>query len=110
PVDRWQKLIQIAEVIFTELASCITLRFERGGNRAGFSWYADLGTGLADRRHACANGQFAHDEVRATRRATRLGVIVGEQHAFLGKPVEVRRPPGHHTAMVGADVRYADII
>ena len=65
---------------------------------------------LADRGHAGADGQFAGDEVRATRRAARLGVIVGEQHAFLGHLVEVRRPAGHHAAAVGADVPHADVI
>ena len=76
------------------------MRFERGGDGAGFGGHADLGTRLADRGHAGADGQLAGDEVRATRRATRLRVVVGEQHAFLGELVEVRRPPGHHAAMV----------
>ena len=70
----------------------------------------DLGARLADRGHAGADGQFAGDEVRPARRATRLGVIVGEHHAFLGHLVEVRRPPGHHAAMVGADVPHADVV
>ena len=64
----------------------------------------DLGAGLADRGHAGADGQLAGDEVRPARRATRLGVVVGEQHALFGQLVEVRRPAGHHAAMVGADV------
>ena len=110
PVDGGQKLIEIAQVIFAELAGGIALRFERGGNGAGFRRYADFGTGLADRGHARANRKFAHDEVRATRRATRLGVIVGEQHSLLGQLVEVRRPPGHHAAMVGANVPHPDVI
>ena len=43
-------------------------------------------------------------------RAACLSVIVGEQHAFLGELVEVRRPPGHHATMVGANVPHPDII
>ena len=109
-VDGGQELIQIAEVVLAELAGGVALRFERGGDRASLCWYADLGTGLADRGHAGANRKLAHDEVRATRRATGLGVVVGEQHSFLGELVEVRRPPGHHAAMVGADVPHADVI
>ncbi len=65
---------------------------------------------LADRGHAGADRQLAGDEVRATRRAARLGVVVGEQHAFLGELVEVRRPPGHHAAVVSADVPDADVV
>src|SRR5207244_1519123 len=105
-----QELIEIAQVIFAELAGRVALRFERGGNRASLSWYADLGTRLTDRGHARADGQFAHDEVRATRRATRLSVVIGKQHSFLGDLVEVRRPSSHHAAMVGANVPYADVI
>ena len=65
---------------------------------------------LADRGHAGADRQLAGDEVRATRRATCLGVVVGEQHAFLGDLVEVRRPAGHHAAVVGADIPHADVV
>src|SRR5437667_378498 len=78
PVNGGQELIEIAEVIFAELAGRVALRFERGGNRASLSWYADLGTRLTDRGHAGADRQFAHDEVRATRRATRLSVVIGK--------------------------------
>src|SRR5438552_15960573 len=77
-VDGGQELIEIAQMIFAELAGGVALRFERGGNRASLSWYADLGTRLTDRGHAGADGQFAHDEVRATRRATRLSVVIGK--------------------------------
>ena len=66
--------------------------------------------GLADRGHAGADRQLAGDEVGAARRAARLGVVVGEQHAFGGELVEVRRPPGHHAAVVGADVPDADVV
>jgi len=37
-------------------------------------------------------------------------VVVGEEHAFLGHLVEVRCPPGHHAAVVGADVPHANVI
>ena len=47
--------------------------------------------GLADGGQAGADRQLAGDEVRAARRAARLGVVVGEEHALGGEPVEVRR-------------------
>ena len=46
----------------------------------------------------------------ATRRAACLGIVVGKQHAFFGELVQVRRPPRHHAAMIGAKIRHADII
>ena len=36
-VNGGQELIEIAEVIFAELAGLVALRFKRGGDRAGFS-------------------------------------------------------------------------
>ena len=71
---------------------------------------ADRRAGLADRGHAGADRQLPGDEVRATRRATRLGIVVREQHAFLGDLVEVRRPARHHAAMIGADIPHADVV
>src|SRR6266404_7311549 len=97
-------------MILSELAGGVALRFECGGDSASLSWYAHLGTSLADGGHAGANRQFAHDEVRAPRGATGLGVIVGEQHAFLGDLVEVRCSPRHQAAMVRTDVPHADVI
>src|SRR5439155_16846730 len=98
-VDGGQELIQIAEMVLAELSGLIALCFERGSNRAGYGRYSDLGTRLTDRGHGRADGQFAHDKVRPARRATRLGVIVGEQHALLGHLIEVRCSAGHHAAM-----------
>ena len=72
--------------------------------------HADRRAGLADRGHAGADRQLAGDEVGAARRAARLGVVVGEQHALGGELVEVRRPAGHHAAVVGADVPHADVV
>jgi hypothetical protein len=54
--------------------------------------------------------QLAGDEVGATRRATRFGVVVGEHHAFGRQLVEVWRLAGHHSAVVSADVEPTDIV
>ncbi len=110
PMDRGQELIEVAEMVLAELAGGVALHLERGRNGARLGRNADLGARLADRGHAGADGQLAHDEVRATRRAARLGVIVGEQHAFLGELIEVRRLAGHHAAVVSADVPHADVV
>src|SRR5438552_12648779 len=88
PMDSGQELIEIAEMVLAELAGRVALRFERGSYGASLSWYADLGTRLADRGHARANRKFAHDEVRPTRRATCLSVIVSEQHSILSHLIE----------------------
>src|SRR5262245_31043290 len=110
PVDCRQELVQIAQVILAKLSRGVALRFERGGNRAGLCRQACFSTRLADCRHPCADREFTRDEVRTTRRATRLSVIVGKQHSFLCKLVEVWRPSGHHTTMVRADVPHPNVI
>ena len=71
---------------------------------------ADVGAGLAHGRQARAQRDLAGDEVGPARRAARLGVVVGEQHALLGQLVEVRRLAGHDAAVVGADVEPADVV
>ena len=109
-MHRWQKFIFVAEVVLAELAGGVAHAFQRGGDGNCLRGQADGCTGLADRGHAGADRQFAGNEVGATRRAARLGVVVGEQHAFGGDLVEVRRPPGHHAAVVGADIPDADVV
>ena len=86
------------------------MRLECGGERAGLGRDADVGAGLAHRGQARAQWDLAGDEVGPPRRAARLGVVVGEQHALRGQLVEVRRLARHHAAMIGADVEPADVV
>ena len=109
-VDRWQELVAIAEVILAELAGGITLRLESGGNRAGFRRQSHFCAGLSDSGHPRANWQLTRNKVRATCRATCLGIVVGEQHSLLGQLIEIRRPPGHHAPVVCAYVPHANVV
>ena len=97
-------------MVLAELAGGVALRFERSRDGASLCGQSDRRAGLADRRHARSNWKFASDEVCPTRRATRLSVVVGEQHAFPGELVEIWCPSRHHAAMVGADVPHTDVI
>ena len=65
---------------------------------------------LADRGQASADRQLAGDEVGSAGGTGRLRIVVGEQHALGGEAVEVRRVRAHQAAVVGADVRPADIV
>ena len=105
-----QELVEVAEVVLAELAGRIAHRLEHRRDGRRLVRQADRRAGLADRGHAGADRQFAGDEVRAARRATRLGIVVGEPHALGGEPVEVRRPARHHALVVGADVEPADVV
>jgi hypothetical protein len=54
--------------------------------------------------------RIAGDEIGAARGAACFRVVVGEQHALGGDLVEIWRPPGHHAAMIGADIPDADVV
>src|SRR3954452_5996256 len=94
-VNGGQKFIEIAQVVLAELTGSVALRFERSSNGASLRRDASLRTSLADCRHSRADGQLAHDEVRSTRCTAGLSVVVGEQYAFLGHLVEIRRSSRH---------------
>src|SRR5678815_2828 len=92
-VDGRQEFIPVAEMVLAELARRVALSFKRGGNGASFDRKTGGRTRLTNRGHARADRQLAGDEVRPAGRATRLGVIIGEEHSFLGDLVEVRGSP-----------------
>ncbi len=56
---------------------------------------AQRGAGQAHLGQAGAQTVLAGDERGAPRRAALLGVVVGEDHAFLGDAVDVGRPVAH---------------
>src|SRR3984885_7063314 len=109
-VHRRQKFVFVAKMVLAELAGGVAHSFQSSGNGYRLRGYAGGRAGLANRCHAGADRQFAGDEVGAARRAARLGVIVGEQHALGGELVEVRRPAGHHAPVVGPDIPDADVV
>jgi hypothetical protein len=53
---------------------------------------------LTDRGHPGANRQLASNKVGPARRATGLGIIIGEEHALFGYLIEVRRHGREHEA------------
>ena len=97
-------------MILAELPGGVTHGLERRGDGRCCIRHADRRTGLTDGGESSADGQLAGDEVRAARRATCLGVIVGEPHAFLGELAQVRGLAGHDALVVGLDVKPSDVI
>src|SRR5882724_9490597 len=77
-VHRRKEFVLVAKVILAKLAGSVPHSLQRGGNRHRLRGYPDGCAGLADRGHAGADRQLTGDEVGAARRATRLGVVVGE--------------------------------
>ena len=86
-----QKLVAVAQVILAELAGRVTERLEDFGDASGLPLKPDRRAGHADFRDAGADRLLAGDERGAAGGAALLSVIVGEQHAFVGDAVDVRR-------------------
>src|SRR5258708_36710976 len=81
-MHRRQKLVLVAKVVLAELPSGVAHSFQRGGDGDGLRGYAYGCAGLTNRGHAGADRALTRDEVGAPRRATRLRVVVVEDHAF----------------------------
>ena len=81
-VDRGQELVQIAQVILPELAGRIAHRLQHRRDRGCLFRHADRRPRLPDCRQTGADRDLAGDEVGASRRAARLGVVVGEARAL----------------------------
>ena len=95
-VDRRQQVVAVAEVVLAELAGRVAKRLEQFGDRRVFFLQAFVRARQADLGQAGADGRLPGDERRAAGGAALLAVPVGEQRAFLGDAVDVRRLVAHH--------------
>src|ERR1700722_4181915 len=97
-------------MVLAELACCITQRLQRlgDGNIARLEAYRSARN--ANFRQPGALRRLPGDEGGATRRATVLGVIVSEHHAFAGNSVDVWRFVAEDAECIGADVCLPDIV
>jgi hypothetical protein len=109
-VNGRQELIEITEMVLAELSCGVAHGLQHRGNSGRSSGQADGRASLANRGHAGAYRKFTRDEVRSASRATCLGIVVGEEHAFGRELVEIGCPASHHAAIVGSDIPDADVI
>ena len=99
PVCGRQHLVAVAEVVLAELAGHVALRLEQRGDGRVFLLHALGRARQADLGEAGADGRLPGDERRAAGGAALLAVPVGEQRAFLGDAVDVRRLVAHHALL-----------
>lgn len=109
-MDRRQEFVQITEVVLAKLSCRIAHGFQDGRDRWRFGRYAKGRAGLTYSSQTRPDRELPSNEVRAPSRATCLGIIVGEPHAFRGQSVQVGRAAGHDALMVGTDVEPPDVI
>ena len=105
-----QVLVAVTQVVLAELARPITQRLEHLGQRRIFLLQADLRPGQPDRGQPHPDRVLAGDERRPACRAGRLGVVIHEDHALVGDPVDVGRRAAHHSSVVSRDVPHADVV
>ena len=103
-------LIAVAEMVLAELAGCITLGLEQGGDRRVLVGHPFRRPRKSHLGQSGANRRLAGDESGAAGGAALLAVIIGEERALLGDAVDVGRAVAHHTIVVGADVEQADVV
>ncbi len=94
-MHRRQELVQITQMVLAELAGSVTHAHERRGDGRRLVGQSNWRTGLPHGSQARADGQFAGDEVGATRCAARLGVVVSEHHSLNSKLVDIRSLARH---------------
>ena len=109
-VHRRQVLVPVAQMVFPELGGGIPERFQHLGDGGILGLHSRGGARQPDLAQASAEDTLAHDERRPSGGATLLGIVVSEEHALIGHPVNVRCLVSHHAFRVGAEVRLADVI
>ena len=105
-----QELVHVAEVVLAELPGRVAERLEQLGDRRVLGLQADVRAGHPDLAQAGAEDALAGDERRPSRGAALLAVGVGEPHALVRDPVDVRRPVAHQPVAVAAQVRDPDVV
>ena len=101
-VNGRQVLVVVAQVVLAELAARVTVRLEQLGDRRVLLLHTERRAGQADLGEARADGRLADDERSPAGGAALLAVAVGEQPAFLGDAVDVRRVVAHDAVVVAA--------
>ena len=110
PVRGWQMFVSIAQVILSELPIHVALGRQHPRQGGVFCLNSLLGTGEPHRAQTRPHGVLTQNEGGPPRGARGVPVVVHEDHAFLGDPVDVRRRPAHHPTVVGTDVPHPDIV
>jgi hypothetical protein len=105
-----QELVTIAKTVLAELPGSVAQRLEQFGERGILGLKSDRITRHADLQKPRTLGALSGDEGRSAGGAALLAVGIGEQHALLGDPIDVRRLIPHHAVVLGAGVEPADVV
>ena len=105
PMHRGQMLVAVTEVVLAELAGAIAERLEHLGDGDVLGLEAELRAREDQPWSAGAEAALPGNERRPASGAALLRVVIGEDHALVRDPVDVRRLVAHHALGVAAQVR-----
>ena len=109
-VVRRQELILVAQVVLPELAGGIAQVLHELRDAGVLLAEADIGAGQAHLSQTGADRRLSRDERGPAGSTALLTIPAGEHCAFLGDPVDVRRPVSHVSPVVNARIEPTDII
>jgi hypothetical protein len=101
-VDRRQVLVQVTQMVLTELPCRVAQRLHQLGNGRVLGLQADIGARHTHLAQPSPVDALPGDERRTARRAALLPIRIGEPHPLLGDPVDVGRAVPHQAAAVAA--------
>src|SRR4051812_28367358 len=107
---RRQMLIEVAEMVLTELRGHVALRLEELRDRYVAGLEPFLRTGQADLEQSRAEAHLARDKARAAGGAALLAIPISKHRAFLGDAIDVGRFVTHHAVVVATRVPVADVV
>ena len=105
-----QMFVAVAEMVLTELAGEITLRFEQLGDGHVARLQTFFGAGQSDLQQARPKRRLSCEESGTPGGAALLAIPVSEHRAFFGEAINVRRFVTHLTVVIGGDVPPTDIV
>ncbi|MNQ93271.1 hypothetical protein D3C85_1087290 [compost metagenome] len=105
-----QVLVAVAHMVLAELPGRIALLLHHIANGGRPIRDAMLGAGHANGQQPGAKRMLAEEKSRASGGTGLLAVGMGEQRAFFGDAIDVRRFVTHHALVVGTEIGIANVI
>jgi hypothetical protein len=105
-----QRVGVVAQMVLAELAGGVAEIVQKLGDRRRAGPQVGRAARELRRNHSGAQRVHSGKEGVASRRATLLGVVIGEHCAFLADLVDVRRLSDHQATVIDARLHPADIV
>ena len=109
-MDRRKEFVAVAQMVFSKLSGRISQRFHDVGYRRIFRSETDVGSRQTNFGQAGSYWRLSGYKCGAAGGTALLTIPVGEECAFFGDAVDIRRAVSHHAQVIGADVEPANVV